>query len=223
MNQLLNVSPSEIFWVILGFAVLIIYHLFLFIMVKKNPAYSIQSVNRKARKLWVEMVMSDSKHNILAVQTLRNSTMAATFFASTSVILVMGVLNLAGQGDKISLAHGQFAVSFHPQTNLVQLKMLLLLIDLLVAFFAFAMSLRLFNHAGFQINVPAEMRPPTLTPLTVTRQMTKAGNFYSLGMRAYYLGVPIIFWLFGSQYLAVSSIILVIFLFYIDRAGEGDS
>ena len=75
------------------------YHLYLRYRLKRDPAYTVQAVNTIARTAWVENVMAGGK-DILAVQTLRNSTMAATFLASTAVLLVMGTLTLSGQGTQ---------------------------------------------------------------------------------------------------------------------------
>lgn len=66
-------------------ALIIAYHLFLRAKIKKNPTYTVQTINTIARTAWVETIMRE-KRDILAVQTLRNSTMAATFLASTSVL-----------------------------------------------------------------------------------------------------------------------------------------
>src|SRR3989339_1857415 len=73
----------------------IAYHLFLRRKIRKSPTYTVQAINRIARTAWVETIMHDSKKDLLAVQTLRNSTMAATFLASTSVLLIIGVLTLS--------------------------------------------------------------------------------------------------------------------------------
>lgn len=68
------------------------YHLFLAWRVRHDTAYSVQSVHAMARAAWVESVMQ-GRRDLLAVQTLRNSTMAATFLASTAVLLIIGVLS----------------------------------------------------------------------------------------------------------------------------------
>ena len=62
------------------------YHIFLRHKVRHDPTYTVQAVNRIARTAWVETIMQNDKHAVLAVQTLRNSTMAATFLASTAEI-----------------------------------------------------------------------------------------------------------------------------------------
>ena len=76
---------------VLSVALLSVYHLYLRQRVKRNPAYTVQAVNVMARSAWVERIMKN-EDGILAVQRLRNSTMAATFLASTAVLLIKGLL-----------------------------------------------------------------------------------------------------------------------------------
>ncbi|NEV63453.1 DUF599 domain-containing protein [Thiorhodococcus minor] len=208
---------GDLIWLGIGVSILVAYHLFLAIRVRQNPNFTVQSVNRKARRSWVQNIMADPSHAILGVQTLRNSTMAATFFASTSVILSMGVLSLTGQADEI--AHNWHALNLfgsrHP--GLWELKLIVLLADLLIAFFSFAMSVRLYNHVGFQVSLPPKLRPSAVSPEKVAAHLNRAGSFYSTGMRAYYLAVPLVFWLFGPHLMAASSVVLVVMLYFMDR------
>ena len=195
---------------------IIIYHLFLRRKVKRNPTYTVQTINTIARTAWVETIMRDKK-DILAVQTLRNSTMAATFLASTSVLLIIGVLTLS-ESDKLQTSWHVLNLvgAKHPELWLV--KILSLLLDLFVAFFSFSMSIRIFNHVGYMINVPLELRHKMITPAHVATHLNRAGNFYSIGMRAYYFTVPLVFWLFGPHFMFISTIGLLIALYQIDRA-----
>jgi uncharacterized membrane protein len=57
-----------------------------------------------------------------------------------------------------------------------------------------------------------------LTPQHVALHLNRAGAFYALGMRAYYLAVPLVFWLFGPHFMLLSTAILIPILFYLDRA-----
>ncbi len=77
------------------------YHLYLRFKLRNNPAYTIQAINAQAREIWVESIMTSRERDVLAVQTLRNSTMAATFLASTAILLIIGVLNLMQKNDGI--------------------------------------------------------------------------------------------------------------------------
>lgn len=196
----------------------IAYHLFLRRKVRKDPTYTVQAINRIARTAWVETIMHDGKKDILAVQTLRNSTMAATFLASTSVLLIIGVLTLSEQGGKLEATwHALNLVGAkHPELWLV--KLIFLLLDLFVAFFSFSMSIRVFNHVGYMINVPLGLNHKMITPAHVATHLNRAGRFYSIGMRAYYFLVPLVFWLFGPHFMLVSTIGLLLVLYRIDRA-----
>ncbi|MGC2165793.1 MAG: DUF599 domain-containing protein [Gallionella sp.] len=199
-----------------SFALILTYHLYLRNKVIKDATYTVQAINRLARTAWVHTVMQE-RNGILAVQTLRNSTMAATFLASTSVLLIIGVLTLT-ESDKLQTSwHALNAVGTkHPALWLI--KIMCLLSDLFVAFFSFAMSIRIFNHVGYLINVPLGLNLKMITPANVALHLNRAGSFYSIGMRAYYFTVPLVFWLFGPHFMVMATVGLLGVLYRIDRA-----
>lgn len=203
---------------VLSVALLILYHLHLRIKVARNPAYTVQSVNIIARAAWVENIMRGEGKEVLAVQTLRNSTMAATFLASTAVLLIMGVLTLSEQGDKLSSTWHALNVYGATHTELWLMKLLLLLLDLFVVFFGFSMSVRVYNHVGYMINVPLTMNHKMISPRHVAITLNRAGRFYSIGMRAFYFTVPLVFWLFGPHFMLVATVVLIPVLYRLDRA-----
>ena len=86
-----------------GLSVLLLagYHVFLGVKLRGDPLYTIQAVNAFSRAAWVESVMTAGNKDVLAVQTLRNSIMGATFLSSTAVLLIIGVLTLSGQGQSL--------------------------------------------------------------------------------------------------------------------------
>ena len=146
--------------------------------------------------------------------------MAATFLASTAILLIIGVLNLMQKSDSISALFSpmrpeQVAMSSH----FWGFKLLPLLVVFFWAFFCFTLAIRLYNHVGYLINA-ASGRAFGPTPLYVAQLLNRSGRYYSLGMRAYYLSVPLVFWLFGPLYLVAASIGLVIVLYHVDRAPD---
>ena len=197
---------------------IVAYHIVLRNKVRKDPTYTVQAVNRIARTAWVETIMQDEKNAVLAVQTLRNSTMAATFLASTSVLLIIGVLTLSEQGEKLGAHWNALNMVGAINPTLWMVKLLVLLLDLFVAFFGFSMAIRIYNHVGFMINVPVRLNHKMITPAHVATHLNRAGHFYSMGMRAYYFLVPMVFWLFGPHFMLVSTIVLLLALYRIDRA-----
>ena len=200
----------------LSVLLLILYHWFLRRKERRDPSYTVQAVNRIARTAWVENVMREGK-DILAIQTLRNSTMAATFLASTAVLMIIGVLTLSGQGDKLDATWHSLNLFGAKHPELWMLKLICLLLDLFFAFFSFAMSIRVFNHVGYMINVPSSLNHKAITPEHVAIYLNRAGWFYSLGMRAYYFSVPLLFWLFGPHLMLLATLGLVFVLYRLDR------
>jgi len=200
----------------LSVLLLILYHWFLRRKEQRDPSYTVQAVNRIARTAWVENVMREGK-DILAIQTLRNSTMAATFLASTAVLMIIGVLTLSGQGDKLDATWHSLNVFGAKHPELWMFKLICLLLDLFFAFFSFAMSIRVFNHVGYMINVPSSLNHKAITPEHVAIYLNRAGRFYSLGMRAYYFSVPLLFWLFGPHLMLIATLGLVFVLYRLDR------
>jgi len=199
-----------------------VYQLYLGWRTRRDPASSAQDIMLAARAAWVESVMRE-RRDILAVQTLRNSTMAASFMASTAVLLIIGVLTLSAQGDKLSGTWHSLNFLGHASAEMWLFKLLIMLFDLLFAFFSFSMSVRLFHHIGYLVNVPLESQLEAVQVMHVEAQLNRAGIYYRIGMRAYYFTVPLLFWLFGPLFLLGATALLVFFLYHLDRAPRHDT
>ena len=206
----------------LSVAAVVIYQLYLHWRTRRDPASSAQDIILAARTAWVESVMRE-RRDILAVQTLRNSTMSASFMASTAILLIIGVLTLSAQGDKLSGTWHALNFLGHFSAEMWLFKLLVVLFDLLFGFFAFSMSIRLFHHIGYLINVPMTQTPACVEPSYVVAQLNRAGIFYRIGMRAYYFTVPLLFWLFGPLWMGGATLLLIFFLYHLDRAPRRDS
>jgi uncharacterized membrane protein len=197
-------------------SLLIVYHFYLKRKICKDPSYTIQALNRIARARWVETMMSSGKPDVIPIQTLRNSTMAATFLASTAVLFIMGVLTLSAQTQGSAWQSLNLYGADHPKLWMV--KLLLLLLNLFVAFFSFSMAIRIFNHVGFLINVPLSLNHKSMTAEHVAVYLNSAGKYYSIGMRTYYYCVPLVFWLFGPLLMLIATVALIPLLYKHDRA-----
>jgi len=190
--------------------------------VRRKPTYSIHSANELARRLWVIEVMSTKNKDVMAVQTLRNFLMAAIFMASTSSLLIMGTLTLSGQADSLSKSWHLLNAHGAQGTTLWIAKVLCLLVDFIVAFFASTMAVRLTNHVLFMINVPDTRGHRELAPERVAERLNRAGMYFSVGMRAYFFAVPLVFWLFGPALLFAATVGVVIALHFLDRSPSGE-
>jgi len=199
----------------LALLLLVVYHLYLYRKICKDPLSTSQGLATRTRTLWVKSIIQEGK-NILAIQTLRNWTMAATFLASTAILISLGIFNLTLTAEKqgeLSLLLGPFASS-HPGLWLG--KLILLGANFLFAFFNFILAVRYYNHTGFMINLPTDA-DTGISVEDVIEILDRGGMHYTLGMRSYYLTLPLILWLFGPLWLMAGTLLLIIALYRLDR------
>ncbi len=205
----------EILFVVSTAVVIIAYHTHLYIKVRQKPLSTAIGITNHARQMWVRGVIRD-KHDILAVQTLRNQVMAATFLASTAILISLGSFSAAfrsGVFGEISHALNFFGTKTE---TLWMLKLMLLGILFFYTFFNFTLSIRYYNHAGFMINA-FEHNDATVSEQAVTQVLNHGALHYTIGMRGFYLSVPIALWLFGPIYMLTGSLVLIAVLYRLDR------
>jgi len=193
-----------------------LYNVFIWWKLKGDPLYTIQGATNLARRAWVVSIMEE-KNDILAVQTLRNATMAGTFLASTAILLSVGVLSLTGQADNLGQTWHSLNIFGSTQKSTLALKLLVLLINLFIAFFSFSTSIRLYNHVGFMINVPCADGNYSTSLTFVAMQLNRAAMYFHNGILAFYFLVPLIFWIFGPLFLLGSTVLMIAVVFFLDR------
>lgn len=217
MFDFFSISISESEGLFASIGIIAAYQLYLHLSLRKDPNYTLQAANHAARRRWISYIMANGGKDILAVQTLRNSTMAATFLASTAILLVIGVLNLSQNLHQVGDLMHHIKPDIQIDQHLLMLKVLLLLVDLFCSFFCFTLAIRTYNHVGFLVN-SSFGESSMATPEFVSTILNRGGTYYSLGMRSYYLAIPLIFWFFGPGFMLMASSILVFLLFHVDRA-----
>jgi uncharacterized membrane protein len=218
-NQFFPLDDDILAFSLSCFAVLA-YYAFLSLRTHKQPGSSIHTLNAKVRKQWVAMIMKDGDKAVLAVQTLRNSVMAANFMASTAVILIIGVLNLSEKIAQWLVVKNPAFLDSNDSTILWQFKLGVLLLDFSIAFYCFSMAIRFFNHVGYMINLPADNVADGKLINKTYAYLNRAGRFYTYGNRTFYLSLPIIFWFLGPLYLLFATTGLIAGLALLDRAPD---
>jgi uncharacterized membrane protein len=210
-----TVSLYEGLLILSAAAILIVYHAHLAVKVRRRPLTTAVGITNHARQLWVEGVIRE-KRDILAVQTLRNQVMAGTFLASTAILLSLGSFSAAfrtGVSGEVSHALNLFGTRTE---TLWMLKLMLLGIAFFVTFFNFTLAIRYFNHVGFMINT-FHQDDSTVSVEAVTQVLNHAALHYTIGMRGFYLSVPLALWLFGPVWMLAGSLLMVAVLYRLDR------
>ena len=181
-----------------------------------DPGFTIHGISRSARIRWVASVI-ENKNGILAVQTLRNATMASTFMASTSVLLAVGVLSLTGNGENVR--HTWHSLNFFGSvaSDMFAFKILALLLNFFLAFFCFTSSLRLYTHVAFMLGAETGHEDKPQLNCMAEKYLNMGANHFSMGMRAFYFTVPLVFWIFGAQFMLFGTVFLISIVYALDR------
>ena len=209
------IQISETFLVFSTAVIIMVYHIYLYLKVRRDPLMTAIGITNHAREMWVKGIMKE-KRDILAVQTLRNQVMASTFLASTSILICLGAFNAAfrpGVFSEISHALNLFGTKTEA---LWMFKLLLMGIIFFITFFNFTLCIRYFNHVSFMINTFQE-NDSSVSAEAITQVINHGALHYTIGMRGFYLSVPLALWLFGPIWMLMGSLLMVMVLFYLDK------
>ena len=210
---------SEVYihqWVLpaVAFGLAAAYHGVLIFRVFKTPEKTLIGISNCLRRIWVTS-MVEEKRDLLAVQTLRNWTMAATFLASTAVLIWLAMIHLTFttyEGPKLCRVFDELAQG---SPRIWLLKWSLLMLDVFFVFVNYTLAIRHFNHVGFMINMPLQS-DPHITVESIARRLNKGATHHTVGMRGYYFSIPLVLWLFGPYWLLAAMILLLLFLYRLD-------
>lgn len=198
----------------LGLLLLIGYHLALWRVFRVDPERTYRGRSDRLRRAWVDTMRDSANNGILAIQTLRNWVMSATLFASTSMLIGLGVMGVAFNG--VDLNDLSQALSLAPTSaNLVRLKLLLIAAIFFGCFLHFALALRYYNHTGFLINLPSTSFSGSGLASTADT-LNRASGHYNRGTRGFLLATPFLFWLIGPDWFLVGTLISLTLLYRFD-------
>jgi len=214
-HNMSTISLYEPILVISTAAVFFVYHMHLYLKIQRDPLTTAIGITNHARHMWVEGIIRD-KRDILAVQTLRNQVMAATFLASTAILISLGLFSAAFRpGVFMEVSHTLNLLGTKTEA-LWMFKLMLLGILFFVTFFNFSLCIRYYNHVGFMIN-SFQPNDATVSAEAVTQVLNHGALHYTIGMRGFYLSVPLALWLFGPIWMLAGSLILVAIVYRLDR------
>lgn len=178
---------------------------------KRNPEKLSRYANARLRMHWVVSLAEKPGFEIVAVQALRNSLMAASISASTAALAVMGALSLAGASLASNLARWSGENALHTTLQA------LLIGVLFASYVCSAMSTRHYSHASFIMSMPCD-RPEraTLNP-TAAIHVRRAGIMYSWGLRLFLMVLPVVAGIVHPMAMLPASALLLIGLILFDQ------
>lgn len=177
-------------------------------------AHSLRAAMHRNRYLWMTQILRRD-NRIMDAQILSQLGQGATFFASTTLLILVGLFTALGALDETVGALRR--IPFADKVTLLQweVKLLTLIVIFVHAFFKFTWGLRQFNYCA--VLVGAAPAPKDGSDEEWARRTawlsTLASKDFNQGLRAYYLGLSVIAW-FVNGWLFMVAATLVVFVLY---------
>lgn len=175
-------------------------------------AQGLLGVSHRHRLEWARQLLR--RENRVADAALVGNLMdSVSFYASTTIYILAGLLALLGALDKVITATESLPFAGASSRSLWEIKLLLLLAVFVVGYFKFTWSLRLFNQLSILIGAapPQGEAGGERGAARMARINSMAGDEFNRGIRAYYFGLAAVTWFIQPWlFMAMTSVVLVV-------------
>jgi uncharacterized membrane protein len=142
--------------------------------------------------------MVERENRMLDVNVIRNLSRASQFFASTTMLILGALVALMGYAEQAAGVLAELPFTQQVSERVWELKILLLILIFVYAFFKFSWSIRQYGMgtilvgATYKVPDEAEHYAPHIDRVATVVSFA-SGNFNN-GLRSYYFGVAALSW-----------------------------
>ncbi len=175
------------------------------------------SVMRDKREMWMRQMLV-RENRVVDVNIMATLMRSVSLFASTTIFILAGLMAILGASDKAQALLGDLPFTVEASQTLWEIKVLLLLVIFVYAFFKFAWALRQFNYCivliGAAPPIEEAAQPHALSFANQAAGIiTLTVHNFNRGLRAYYFGLATLSWFIHPAFFAVSSLWVVAVLY----------
>lgn len=214
----LNIHYIDFFAILWFFIVWVGYSVF----ADHHKGESLVTSMHKHRIDWMN-AMVRREDRLVDIRIIASLIQSATFFASTSILIIGGLFALLGYGNKALELLNLIPFAEHMSLDLWVIKTLCLLLIFVFAFFKFTWVIRQFNYAIVLIVSAPKISDKKSTGEdkhkadryveNIADMISNSGKHFNKGMRSYYFGLVAICWYLSPILLMVLSIVVVLVLY----------
>jgi len=163
------------------------------------------------RRRWVaNAVHRDTPLDAILSGNLMSSV---SFFASTTVLLILALFAVFGQLS--SVVDATAALQTHISTFDVEIHLIAVLAMFVLAFLSFTLSLRQFNHFCIMLGAVSHETEPSEEEITTVAALNSLGaRSFNNGLRAYYFSIGSLAWFISSTGAIAATLLIIGFLVY---------
>jgi len=149
-----------------------------------------------------------------ACNTTRDYLRATIFMGSTAILIVAV---LAGAISSFEECFGDDLESCTTAQKILIVKIGCLVANFLAIFYVFLQSTRFMVHFSFMINTEV-IEGMLLQKSLMVKVFERAHMYYSIGIRLYFLSVPLFIWLFSRWALLGATVLHLTVIYQLERA-----
>lgn len=168
------------------------------------------------RTRWMKR-MIERAPRIEDIQIIGNLMRSVSFFASTAIFVLAGLVAVLGAADRAHEVISGLPFTVRTTPGMWQLKVLFLIVIFVYAFFKFTWSLRQFNYLSIMVGgapAPGDDNPDDADYADrAARVSVTAATHFNRGIRAYYFGLATLSW-FVHPWLFISLSAWVVLVLY---------
>mmetsp|Transcript_11861 Transcript_11861/g.27365 ORF Transcript_11861/g.27365 Transcript_11861/m.27365 type:complete len:250 (+) Transcript_11861:115-864(+) len=206
---------------IISFALILVYHLVHHRYIVQKPENTVFGFGRVFRTIWVEKILSDNKHAILGVQSIRNEIFIGIFIAKSAFVAVTVVIaaassvNLSRRLEELSQL--DFLVPLGKTSAIPSsIKISLVLILFGGVFLCSTQYLRLLRHMSVLVGCSSCEANKDEVVKMVAKLYDRAAACSWWANRQMLMSFPAVAWAFGPTSCLLSTIIIVVFMIVVD-------
>lgn len=173
-------------------------------------------ISRRYRQQWAAALLRRDLR-VADAALIGNLMSTVSFYANTTIYIIAGLFALLGTLDKVINIAADLPFSRHVVPEVVEMKLMVLLVIFVVAYFKFTWSLRLFNMQTILVGAapsPGDNPSPQESEDFAQRLATinsLAGDDFNRGIRAYYFGLATVTWMIQPWlFFAFTTAILIV-------------
>lgn len=154
------------------------------------------------------------EERITDVSLVRGLSASVSFFASTSIFIVSGLVAMLAASEPITVMLNQYPLGSVSTPEQFSFKIVALLLLAISAFFKFGWAMRLHSYSSLMVGAmpePSERGSEDADDISMrlSEMSFLASKHFHGGMRAYYLGFAALTWFF-SAWLFLATLVVVI-------------
>jgi uncharacterized membrane protein len=175
------------------------------------------SMDHYRREWMVMMVGRDNR--MLDANVIRNISRSSQFFASTTMLILGALLASMGYVQQAQELVSGLPFTVKASARLLEIKMLLLVLIFVHAFFKFSWGIRQLNFCGILVAATAKTPkegPEQLAPQInrIARVTSYAMSNFNHGLRSYYFAVAAMGWFLHPLLMIVATVWVIAVLYH---------